>query len=168
MRSTVVPAQITTVEDKIAGSLGLTQLILLTVPVFGGSALFVFLPPFFSYAVYKIVLITCFAALCGLLAIRIKGKILLFWLIALLRYNLRPRYYLFDKNDMHLRETPLIVQEEESAEPVKATKKARPHLPQLSTAELVQIENIITNPQANLHFKTNRKGELYVHITEVQ
>ena len=40
MRTTVVPAQVTTVEDKIAGNLGLSQLLLLTLPVFGGSALF--------------------------------------------------------------------------------------------------------------------------------
>ena len=168
MRSTVVPAQITTVEDKIAGSLGLTQLILLTVPVFGGSALFVFLPPFFNYAVYKVVLITCFAALCALLAIRIKGRILLFWLIALLRYNLRPRYYVFNKNDTHLRETTQVIKERPATEPVQAEKKAFPQSPQLSTAELVKIDSIISNPQANLHFKTNRKGELSVYITEVQ
>lgn len=168
MRSTVVPAQITTVEDKIAGSLGLSQLILLTVPIFGGSALYVLLPPFFNYAVYKIVFITCFAALCALLAIRIKGKILLFWLIALLRYNLRPRYYLFNKNDAHLRDTAPVVKEQAEVEESKPKKVTRPHLPQLSTAELVRIEDVIANPQANLHFKTNRKGELYVHITEVQ
>lgn len=168
MRSTVVPAQITTVEDKIAGSLGLSQLILLTVPIFGGSALYVLLPPFFNYAVYKIVFITCFTALCALLAIRIKGKILLFWLIALLRYNLRPRYYLFNKNDTHLRDTAPVVKEQVEVEESKPKKVTRPHLPQLSTAELVRIEDVIANPQANLHFKTNRKGELYVHITEVR
>lgn len=168
MRSTVVPAQITTVEDKIAGSLGLSQLILLTVPVFGGSAIFVLLPPFFNYATYKVVLVTCFATLCGLLAIRVKGKILLFWGIALLHYNLRPRYYVFNKNDTHLRETAPVVKEKKVVEQTETKKKIRPHLPHLSTAELVQIENIIASPQANLHFKTNRKGELYVHITEVQ
>jgi len=168
MRSTVVPAQITTVEDKIAGSLGLSQLILLTVPIFGGSALFVFLPPFFSYATYKVVLITAFAALCGLLAIRIKGKILLLWGVVLLRYNSRPRYYVFNKNDVHLRDIAPRVKEEKAVEQAKPEKKLLPSLPQLSTAELVRIENIITNPQANLHFKTNRKGELYVHITEVR
>ncbi|HEU5187459.1 MAG TPA: PrgI family protein [Candidatus Saccharimonadales bacterium] len=167
MRSTVVPAQITTVEDKIMGNIGMSQLILLTVPIFGGSALFMLLPPFFGYSLYKIVLITVLAALCGALAIRIKGKVVLFWGIALLRYNLRPRYYVFNKNNSHLRDTAPILKEEKVTEPIKV-EKARTALPQLSTADLVKVESLITNPQANLHFKTNRKGELYVHITEIQ
>lgn len=168
MRSTVVPAQVTTVEDRIAGSLGLSQLLLLTMPVFGGSALFVLLPPFFNYATYKIVVIVCFAVLCSLLAIRIKGKILLFWLIALLRYNLRPRYYIFDKNSAHLRDAAPVIQDQEPQVEIKPQKKYAAESPQLTTAELVRIEDIIANPQANLHFKTNRKGELNAYITEIQ
>lgn len=168
MRSTVVPAQVTTVEDRIAGSLGLSQLLLLTVPVFGGSALFVILPPFFSYAVYKVVIIVCFAVLCGLLAIRIKGKILLQWLIAIIRYNSRPRYYVYDKNDAHMRDIIRKVKTEETEEKIEPKKTILQKLPQLSTAELVKIEDIIANPQANLYYTTNRKGELSVHITEIK
>ncbi len=168
MRSTVVPAQVTTIEDRIAGSLGLSQLLLLMGPVFGGSAIFVILPPFFSYAVYKIVIIVCFAALCGLLAIRIKGRILLQWIIAIARYNSRPRYYVYDKNDMHMREALPKIKVEETEEETTEKQPIIQRLPQLSTAELVKIEGVIANPQANLHFKTNRKGEFSVHITEVK
>lgn len=168
MRTTVVPAQVTTVEDRIAGSLGLSQLILLTVPVFGGSALFVVLPPFFNYAVYKVVLIVCFAALCALLAIRVKGKILLQWLIAIVRYNSRPRYYVYDKNDTHMRDIAPTVKQEVAEEAIEQKKTILQKLPQLSTPDLVKIEDIIANPQANLHFTTNRKGELSVHITEIK
>lgn len=168
MRSTIVPAQITTVEDKIAGNLGLSQLILLTLPVFGGSVLFVVLPPFFTYATYKVVLIVCFAALCAVLAIRIKGRILLFWGVAILRYNVRPRYYVFNKNSEHLRSISPVAQQEEISEEAQPKKLYRSLLPQLSTPDLVKIEDIIANPKANLHFRTNRKGELSVHITEVQ
>jgi hypothetical protein len=169
MRTTIVPAQITTVEDRIAGRLGLSQLLLLILPIFGGSGIFVILPPFFNYAVYKLVIIVCMVVLCGLLAIRIKGKILLFWGITLLRYNLRPRYYVFNKNSAHTRD--VITQ---AAIPVEATEEAktpkvvRAPLPQLSTAELVAIETILANPDANLHFKTDKKGALSVSITEIQ
>jgi len=168
MRSTVVPAQVTTIEDRIAGNLGLSQLLLLTVPVFGGSALFVILPPFFNYAVYKVVIIVCFAVLCGLLAIRVRGKILLQWVIAITKYNSRPRYYVYSKNDMHMRDDIPKVKAEETEEKAEQKRPILERLPQLSTAELVKIEDVITNPQANLHFKTNRKGELSVHITEVK
>lgn len=167
MRTTVVPAQVTTVEDKIAGNLGLSQLLLLTLPVFGGSALFVALPPFFNYATYKIVVIVCFAVLCGTLAIRIKGKILLLWAMVILRYNLRPRFYVFDRNSEHLRDVSQPVKTEE------VTKKAEPEkpvqiFPQLSTTELVQVEHLLTHPNSNLHLKTNSKGKLSVHFTEVE
>lgn len=167
MRTTVVPAQVTTVEDKIAGNLGLSQLLLLTLPVFGGSALFVALPPFFSYATYKIVVIVCFAVLCATLAIRIKGKIVLLWAVVILRYNLRPRFYVFDRNSTHLRDVS------QPAKPEEVTAKAEPEkavriFPQLSTTDLVQVERLLSDPNSNLHLKTNRKGELSVHFTEVE
>lgn len=168
MRTTIVPAQVTTVEDRIAGRLGLTQLLLLIMPIFGGSAIFVVLPPFFAYAVYKLVLITCVAVLCALLAIRIKGKILLFWAITLLRYNMRPRYYLFNKNSTHAREIvlPADIDDEPSEETVAETIAPTRRV-NLTTAERVQIEDLLTNPDANVHITTNKKGELRVHLTEI-
>jgi hypothetical protein len=169
MRTTIVPAQVTTVEDRIAGRLGLTQLLLLITPIFGGSAIFVILPPFFAYATYKVVLITCVAALCALLAIRIKGRILLFWAVTLLRYNMRPRYYLFNKNSAHTREIVLPADiEDESAEETTAQTATTIRKINLSTAERVQIEDLRSNPNANVHVTTNKKGELRVHLTEVQ
>lgn len=167
MRTTVVPAQVTTVEDKIAGNLGLSQLLLLTLPVFGGSALFVALPPFFNYATYKIVVIVCFAVLCGTLAIRIKGKILLLWAVVILRYNLRPRFYVFNRNSEYLRDVSQPVKTEEATEKAKPEKTMQ-IFPRLSTTELVQVERLLAHPNSNLHLKTNRKGELSVHFTEVE
>jgi hypothetical protein len=169
MRTTIVPAQITTIEDRVAGRLGLSQLLLLISPIFGGSLIFVILPPFFNYAPYKAVLIVCAASLSALLAIRIKGKILLFWIITLLRYNTRPRHYLFNKNSAHTRE--IVLQNDIDDEPVEevATQTvAVARKVNLTTAERVQIEDLIANPAANVHFIANKKGELSVHLTEVQ
>lgn len=169
MRTTIVPAQVTTVEDRIAGRLGLTQLLLLITPIFGGSAIFVILPPFFAYATYKIVLITCVAVFCALLAIRVKGKILLFWAITLLRYNIRPRYYVFNKNDAHAREIllPADIEQEPLERTVTQTVSPARKI-HLTTAERVQIEDLLANPAANVHITTNKRGELRVHLTEIQ
>jgi hypothetical protein len=167
MKTTVVPAQVTTVEDRIVGSLGLSQILLLAAPVFGGSALYIILPPVMHAAVYKVVLMMAFLLLCGLLSIRIKGKILLFWFIVIVRYNLRPRYYTFNKHSLHGRdqyESDQPVETEHETQEVK--EKSRRRLP-LSTAEVAQVENLIDNPAANLSFET-RKGYLYVRITEVK
>src|SRR5258708_18652430 len=104
MKVTVVPAQVTTIEDRIAGNLGLSQLLLLIAPVFGSSAIYMILPPNMQSAPYKLVLIATLVFVGCLLAIRIKGKILLFWLAIIFRYNLRPKYYVFNKNSLANRE----------------------------------------------------------------
>ncbi len=167
MRTTTVPAQITTVEDKIAGELNITQLMLLVMPIFIGAGIFVLLPPFFNYAVYKVVVIVCVAAFFATLAIRIKGRIILQWLLVLVRYNLRPRYYLYNKNDTHMRDMPKPEAPQASVKKTEPKKTHKVALPNLTTAELVQIEQLITDPQANLRFTTDKKGGLRVHVTEV-
>jgi hypothetical protein len=109
MRSTIVPAQITTVEDTVAGNLSVVQLILLCAPLFAGGAIFVLLPPFFIGSAYKITLVAVIAAIFWVMAIRIKDRLVLEWTITIGRYNLRPRRYLFNKNDAYLR-TDMAVQ----------------------------------------------------------
>lgn len=168
MRSTVVPAQVTTVEDRIAGNIGVSQLMLLLAPVFGGGILYVFLPPFFGYSIYKIVVLVTFAVICSVLAIRIKGQIVLKWIIAIVTYNSRPRFYVANKNHMHGRDKAQKITfediEQKALEKVRNIKSTH----RLSTQELVNIESILANPKANLRFSTDAKGELRVHITEVQ
>jgi hypothetical protein len=127
----------------------------------------VLLPPFFNYAVYKVVLIAGLAFLCGLLAIRIKERILLMWLITLLRYNLRPRYYVFDKRSPHLRQARSVSKSKKVTEEAKPKKLTRPELPPLSAAELVKVEDIMADPKANFRLEVNKKGELSVRFTEV-
>ncbi len=168
MRSTIVPAQVTTVEDKVTGRLGLTQLVLLTAPVFGGGLLYVILPPFYEYAIYKVVILTALTAICGLLAIRFKGKLLLSWLIVMTRYNNRPRFYVFNKNELHQRPQPYKTSQPLKKKTEDVSQKIRKVIPQISTAELVKVESFISNPKARMYFKVSKKGGLSVHFTEVQ
>ncbi len=165
MRSTVVPAQITTVEDRVAGNLGISQLLLLLVPVFSGALLYIILPPFFAYSTYKVVMLTILSVLCVVGAIRIKGQILLIWLIAITRYNLRPRYYVYNKNDTHGREAD-ATRVDRTAETIKQVKQAVPRLQKLATTDLVKVEELLNNPQAHVRFSTSAKGELRVHFTD--
>lgn len=167
MRTTIVPSQITTIEDKVAANLGLSQVLLLITPVFGGSGIFVILPPFFNYATYKIVLIAAVALVCGMLAVRIKGRIVLLWALAILRFNLRPMYYVFDKNSVCSRDLNTSAPSEEPAVTEKPPVMERQPLVQLSPAELVKIGDVIADPAVHLHFTTNKKGELRVHLNEV-
>jgi PrgI family protein len=169
MKTTIVPAQVTTVEDKIAGNLNFTQLLLLTAPVFLSGALFAFLPPFMSFRSYKLVICVMVALVCMTLAIRIKGKILLLWVSIIGRYNLRPRYYIFNKNDSHLRTEP---NKKQKAVPEKATKAKSIDNQEVKRdvplTEMVRLEDAVADPRAKFHFKTTKKGGLRVFISEVK
>lgn len=168
MKTTVVPAQITTVEDKIAGNLTFSQLILLTTPVFLAGAIFAFLPPFMNLRGYKLVIVILIATVCMVMAIRIKGRILLSWIGVLSKYNLRPRIYIFNKNDQHLR----VVAEAASKLNISRTKKktnkevSQPIL--IPMNKLIMAEEIAQDPRAKLEFRTTKKGELRVHIQEIK
>lgn len=166
MKVTVVPAQITTVEDRIAGNLGVSQLLLLALPVFGGSLLYVILPPFMGSASYKLVVMTILAVLCGISAIRIKGKIVLLWIVVLLRYKLRPRYYVFTKQSSYGREPEYMEQESEAVEETEELSVPTKQGVGLSIAEQVRLQDVLDHPNADMSFKT-KKGGLYVSITKV-
>ena len=167
MKTTTVPAQITTVEDRFAGGLSLTQLLLLVAPVFVSCAIYLIFPPFLKISIIKVG-ISCFIFICfGILAIRIKGKIILVWISLVTRYRNRPRYYLFNKNDLSNRK----IESEVIAEEVNIEDKNldRGHLPQidLTTPDLVRLETAIADPLSNFNFNI-KKGILSVNITEIQ
>ena len=169
MKTTVVPAQVTTVEDKVAGNLSVIQLFLLTLPVFLNGVLFGFFPPMMKVTALKVVLGVLLSLTSATMAIRIKGKILLVWLVTLIRYNVRPRYYTFNKNDLYLRD-PLAPQPEqtESKEPVKKKTEKHIHLPHISIPELVRLETALADSRSNFRFETNRKGRLDVRISQIK
>ena len=103
MRTRVIPAQITTVEDKIAGNLNLTQILVLMAPVFFSTVVYALFPPTLLLVWYKITLSLIAFVLCVILSLRIKGKVVLNWIVILLKYSLRPKYYVFNKNEQYLR-----------------------------------------------------------------
>lgn len=167
MRLTIVPAQITTVEDRIAGNLGLSQLVLLIAPVFGGSALYVILPPFFEYAEYKVGIIVILALLCGVLAVRVKGKILLLWAVVRLKYNHRPMFYVYNKNSLYTRQiVPAPTMEEPTTVDGRIEAKQE-KIAGIAASDLLKVQQLVLNPNANVRFTTTKKGELRVHLTEV-
>lgn len=167
MKTTLVPAQVTTVEDKIAGSLSLQQLLLLCAPIFLSGAIYIVLPPFLHLTTVKVILFVLLSIIFSLLAIRVKGKILLMWLIVIGRYNARPRYYIFNKNDAYLRSSS--VTKEKVAGPVSEKPiKLEPKLPKIPIPQMVQLQTAMADPGFELSFKADKKGGLNVYITEVK
>ena len=165
MRQTVVPAQVTTVEDKIAGNISFKQLLLLVTPIFFGGAMFVFLPPFMGYTSYKIILWVLLASVCLSLAIRIKGRLVIEWLIVKGKFNLRPSHYVFNKNTRamrHIEQEILQIKDEVIVEEKTET------VDEPAFGSLHKLEQIILEPKADMIFSATKKGGLRVSIKEIK
>ena len=161
MKSTVVPAQITTVEDKIAGSLNFIQIILLVFSLIIGTAFYGLIPPKLHLSTLKIILLIAEFAVFGLLALRYKGRILADWLVIYLRYKARPRIYIFTKNDPQSREQFAdikIMQKEKT--PLVATVKKR-----IKNNKLID-HPIFENSGSIISIKPSKKGGFDVEYQE--
>ncbi len=99
MKTSIVPAQITSVEDVIAANLSLTQIIILIIPVFMAALIFSGLPPFMHIKLYKLIILFVICLPISLLALRINGQIILKWLAVIVAYKTRPRVYLFSQQN---------------------------------------------------------------------
>ncbi|PIR63050.1 MAG: hypothetical protein COU65_00485 [Candidatus Pacebacteria bacterium CG10_big_fil_rev_8_21_14_0_10_42_12] len=167
MRSQVIPAQITTVEDKIAGNFSLTQIILLLVPALLASFIYVILPPTMVFVWYKLLIATVFGLLSISLAIRIKGRIIASWLSVIFHYNLRAKYYIYNKNSLSHREVtkpePLIIKDEkQDTEVVKERKIIVPNL-----RDVLQLNYLLATSDFDLTYRTSKKGGLNVAFEKV-
>ncbi|HEY1074235.1 MAG TPA: PrgI family protein, partial [Patescibacteria group bacterium] len=89
MRTTVVPAQITSVEDRIAGNFTFAQVLLLIVPLLVGTAIYVGVEPRSDLSTVKTILVCAQFLFFGALAIRYNGKILAQWLVVYFAFYLR-------------------------------------------------------------------------------
>ncbi len=170
MRTQVIPAQITTVEDKIAGSLNLTQITLLICPAFWATIVYALFIPRFQLSLYKLPLIILVLFLCLALSVRIKGRVVINWLVTIFRYNLRPKYYVFNKNDSFLRTLDLPDFEKKQRNLTRKTviKEKTKTASIVSISDLVKFEGFFANPKYSLSFKSAKKGGLDVAFKQEQ
>jgi len=157
MRTTIIPAQITTVEDKIAGSLNMTQILILMFPVLWTALVYLLFYPAMKLTLYKLLLILLVTVVCVILILRIKDKIIAEWLGVLLKYRLRPKYYLFNKNDLTNRtvDVPDFPLEFITAKKtVKEFVKAK--ATDVKLADLIKLENFISSGKV-VRYQFNKK-----------
>jgi hypothetical protein len=165
MRTTVIPAQITTIEDKIAGNLNLTQILILMVPLFWTTIVYALFAPSMHLALYKFPLVLIVTFVCIFLSFRVKGKVVIEWLAILSKFNLRPRFYVFDKNDDYLRnldlpvfeKKPLKLFNKQKAIKIKKLTSFSPNL-----GEIVKLESFMRKRKYRLSFRTNGNGGINV------
>lgn len=169
MKIAIVPAQVTTIEDKVAGSLNLSQLVLLVMPVFVGGVIYAVMPPSFSMAIYKMVVIGLLFIVVASLAIKIRGRMVLGWIVILVRYNARPRFYVFNKNSLYLRVIDVEIAPKKIKTDISVSKLSIiKQLPGMDIGDKARFEALLADPNSKLSFKTSRKGGLDVYITEVK
>jgi hypothetical protein len=169
MRQTVVPAQITSVEDKITGNLTIKQLILLTSPIFIDLILYIVFPPFTRINLFKLIIAALIDILFWISAIRFKGKMLIVWWIIIAKYNSRPAHYIFNKNTTHTRNfyMPDRNNQQQREEPsIKIATKKSPR--NISVEEAINIGNLIKDTNLRLSFISSKKAGLNVHITQIK
>lgn len=164
MKQTVVPAQITTIEDKISGRLSFQQLMLLAGAIFLDFTVYAALPSSMHLSMYKLALLLSITVTACLSAVRIKGKILLSWVITIARYNNRPRRFIFNKNDNYMRyeligpEVPEKPAEATAKEPIKAAKS-------LSERDRLKLNELLA--RSAVRYSIKKRG-LHVHISQVK
>lgn len=152
MRSTIIPAQVTTVEDTIAGSLNLTQILLLVSSLFINTFIYTLLPTRLAFTLYKIPLMIGVLCICIILSIRVKQRLILNWLVILATYSVRPHLYMFNKNTQILRKTETInISEEKPKQSLTPIPMKREEKRIIS----FDYQSFIRNPSLNIRFKRN-------------
>lgn len=159
MKTTIIPAQITTVEDKIAGSLNMTQILILMFPVLWTALIYILLPVPMKLSSYKVGLIAACIFICIVLAIRVKEKIIAEWLGIILKYRLRPKYWLFDKNDLTSRQLDIPDIPNISVSPrKKSARSTRIHAADVAIADLVKVQNLIDTGKVAVRYQFEKKN----------
>lgn len=167
MKTTVVPAQITSVEDRIAGNFTFTQVLLLIAALLVGTGIYVGVTPRIDLTVLKTILVTIQFIFFGGLSIRINGKIVAQWLVTYLRFHSRPRYCLFTKNDVTNRE--IILPEAKQEELViHTTHKLETVRSTLSFDEQMRVDQLLDNPSLTLSFELAKKGGIDVSLAPIK
>jgi hypothetical protein len=170
MKTTVVPAQITTVEDRIIGNFTFAQILILIIPLITSTVIYVLLSPRMHLNYGKSVLMVAQFFVFGLLAMRVNGKILAEWLAVFIRFTRRNRVYVFTKNDLLTRdvETPVMVAQTTKTvakkQPVKEIATSQP----LTLSEKEKIDQLMSSSKLSVKFAFAKKGGIDVSLKPIK
>ena len=164
MKTTVIPAQITSMEDKIAANLSFTQIFLLMIPVVWTMVIFMLFVPFMSITLYKLPIILVVGLVCVILALRIKDKIVLDWLMLFTRFSTRPGYYVFQKHDTYLRIVDVPAGEKKKEAHLQPVPAPAQSVRRVSVLELVKLNKLMRRRKYRLSFRPTKEGDIHVAV----
>jgi len=94
MRISIVPAEMTSVKDKIIGNLEIKQILLLVCPLIFAIFTYLAIPPFNKTNSLKIILFIIFSFISSILSINISGELVLEIINNGFKYLIRPKIHL--------------------------------------------------------------------------
>lgn len=168
MRISIVPAQITTVEDKLAGNISVQQATWLGIPILFGLIISLIFPPIGQFVTYKLIIVIVLLIVCGAMAIRIRDQIIAKWVVLFIAYCARPKYYVYDKNSLYMRDHKTDTANESEVIATPAIKKPKAKISAIAPREFARLENFALDAKAGMKFEVGKKGKLNVRITEVK
>lgn len=157
MKTTIMPAQITSIEDTITAKLSLTQIILLILPIFMAAIIFAVMPPELHIRLYKTLVAILLALPFVILALRVNGQLILNWVIILATYQHRPRRYLLSETLDCECESTIQTTEQEGLENVKKPHPLIKHA-ELEPHEIFALDNFLSGKK--ITFLANSRGQL--------
>jgi hypothetical protein len=170
MKSIIIPAQVTTVEDKIIGNIGMLQLTLIFAPMMLGGLLYAGLTPRLHFAIYKIFIMIVLETIGAISAIRVKDHILLIWATYIASYLLRPRLYLYTTPAAPQDDKTVIGTETSSSiarsHAVAAGRPAQQPFAVITPEERIAVSEYLSNSDIEILFKTTKQGGSYVAFSE--
>jgi hypothetical protein len=164
MKRTIIPAQITTVEDRFAANLTLSQLITLSSALFLDIFLFLILPKFAKLDTYKVVTFTLIDPVIAALAYRYKEDTLLNWLKLIHEYRSNTHIYIFDKNTDFNRPGDLDIETE--TEPTKQVKVVNEKPIPMAIEDRVKAYKLLDQIDYEFKFAKSKGAEVNVQIIQ--
>lgn len=158
MKISLIPAQVTSVEDKITASLSLSQIIILICALINALVFYIILPPFLKFNLIKIIFIVLMNLFIAALSLRVGENILVDYLILRIKFYLRPRRYVFYRKALNEDINSEINQE--------STLILRPKVKNIATFGRT-IHDLNLPKDKKLIFKVNKNGRLYVQISNI-
>lgn len=116
MKSSIVPAQVTSHEDTITANLTLTQIILLIIPVFICTLVLSTIPPFMHLTLVKLIIALFISLPFLILSLRINGTLVLALFKLRVSFYSRPHLYLMSLRPKCLCDKHITIPHEEKIE----------------------------------------------------
>ncbi|HUA13578.1 MAG TPA: PrgI family protein [Candidatus Sulfotelmatobacter sp.] len=164
MKTSNIPAQITTVEDKITGNLSFKQLLILVAAICSDFLIFIVVPRPLKISALKVAICCAVTALISSLAYKHDGRLLYSWARLIYRFNSRPRFYVYNKNDLSFRPNfdtkQRAIENQESVvedKPMEDIKYSLESLNKLSLEEYIEIK-----------FSRDKKAGLKAYVSQVK